>query len=142
MEITTKDAKDTQRLGKKIGSGLKGGEIIALTGNLGTGKTTFVQGLAQGLGIKERVLSPTFILMRQYQGELDLYHLDMYRLDTNFYEEVRNLGLQEIWGKEKNVVVIEWAEKIKDHLPSGTIWIDFTQIGEERLVKSDFSVKF
>ena len=142
MEITTKDAKDTQRLGQKIGSGLKGGEIIALTGNLGTGKTTFVQGLAQGLGIKERVLSPTFILMRQYQGELDLYHLDMYRLDTNFYEEVRNLGLQEIWGKEKNVVVIEWAEKIKDHLPSGTIWIDLTPIGEERLVKSDFSVKF
>ena len=138
MEVTTSNAQATCRLGQKIGAYLKGGEVIALTGNLGAGKTTFVQGLAQGLGIKDRLISPTFILMRQYQGELDLYHLDMYRLEANFYEEIRNLGLSDVWGKEKNVVVIEWAEKIKEYLPDNTIWIDFTQKAEERIIKSDF----
>ncbi len=137
MEVITKDASSTQRLGQKIGASLKGGEIIALTGNLGAGKTTFVQGLAQGLGIEDRVTSPTFILMREYHGALNLYHLDMYRLENNFWEEIRNLGLTDLWGKEGNVVIVEWAEKIKEYMPENTIWIDFTQVGEERLIKTD-----
>ncbi|MEK7526001.1 MAG: tRNA (adenosine(37)-N6)-threonylcarbamoyltransferase complex ATPase subunit type 1 TsaE [Patescibacteria group bacterium] len=137
MDIITKDAESTQRLGQKIGSTLKGGEIIALTGNLGAGKTTFVQGLAQGLGIMDRLTSPTFILMREYYGELNLYHLDMYRLENNFWEEIRNLGLTDLWGKAGNVVVIEWAEKIKEFLPESTIWIDFIQKEDERIITTD-----
>ena len=133
MEFTTQNAKQTQNFGKKYGSSLKGGEVIALTGNLGAGKTTFVQGLADGLGIEDRIVSPTFILMRNYQNnDINLYHLDMYRLDDNFEDEVRGLGLRDVWEKPENIVVVEWAEKIKHLLPSKTIWIDIQNLGEEK----------
>jgi tRNA threonylcarbamoyladenosine biosynthesis protein TsaE len=124
MDILTQSTKETQNLGHKIGASLVGGEVIALTGNLGAGKTTFVQGIAQGLGINDRVTSPTFILMRSYSNQtLTLYHLDMYRLEDNFDEEVRNLGLKDIWGKPDTIVIIEWAEKIKHLLPVNTRYI-------------------
>ena len=133
MEVLTQSTKDTQNLGHKIGVGLAGGEIIALTGNLGAGKTTLVQGIALGLGIEARIISPTFILMRSYSNpSLTLYHLDMYRLEDNFDEEVRNLGLKDIWGRPDSVVVIEWAEKIKHLLPQNTRFIDIQSVGEER----------
>lgn len=100
---------------------------------MGAGKTTFVQGLAEGLGIKDRIVSPTFILMRNYVSDpLNLYHLDFYRLDDGFDEEVRNLGLIDIWNEEDSVSVIEWAEKIKDLLPKKVIWIEFESLGEDR----------
>lgn len=100
-------------------------------GDLGAGKTTFVQGLAEGLGIKERILSPTFILMREYGN---LYHVDLYRLEEGIDEEVRNLGLTDIWGKKDNIVIIEWAEKITDLLPENTIWMNFEILDEGRRI--------
>lgn len=138
METITKDAAATKALGRKIADQLKGGEVLALVGDLGAGKTTFIQGLAQGLGIKQNIISPTFILMRSYKADSDkmLYHLDLYRLEQDFDKEFQNLGLGDIWGKPQNLVVIEWADKAKELLPKNTKWIEFEYLGEdERTVK-------
>ena len=129
MEVVTKNDTKTRELGKRIAHQLKGGEILALVGDLGSGKTTFVQGLAKGLGIKKRVISPTFIIMRHYPIA-HFYHIDLYRLEKNIEHEIKGLGLEEIWGKQENIVAIEWAEKIKDLLPKNTIWITFEQFDE------------
>jgi tRNA threonylcarbamoyladenosine biosynthesis protein TsaE len=109
---------------------LGGGGILALTGNLGSGKTTFVQGLAEGLGIKSRIISPTFILMRKY--DKNFYHIDLYRLEEKVEQEVKNLGLEDIWTNPQNLVVIEWAEKIKNIIPKTAIWIKFENLGGDK----------
>lgn len=138
MEIFTKDARETQKFGKEFAANLKGGITLALSGNLGSGKTTFIQGLAQGLGIKQRIISPTFILMKEYEyggvGEREgkLYHIDLYRLEENVEQELRNLGIEEIWERGENVVAIEWAEKVRGVLPKNTTWIKFEDLGDDR----------
>lgn len=130
MEVTTKASSETQKVGRNFAKQLKGGEILALVGELGAGKTTFVQGLARGLGIKQRINSPTFILMRSYPVTqlpnnliTNFCHIDLYRLEGDLTDEVRNLGLDDIWGKKETVFVIEWAEKIRDIIPKNAIWI-------------------
>jgi tRNA threonylcarbamoyladenosine biosynthesis protein TsaE len=135
MERITKSAAETQKLAHELASTLKEDgtkrNVIALIGDLGSGKTTFVQGLAKSLGIVVRLVSPTFILMRRYQMKKGmLYHLDAYRIDQNVQEEVENLGLSEIWDDKENIVVIEWAEKIQKFLPKDTIWINFEYVDE------------
>lgn len=134
METITQNAGETQELGRKIGSDLKGGETLALVGDLGSGKTTFIQGLAEGLGAKTRIISPTFILMRTYElpEEKAFYHIDLYRIEHNLESEIGNLGIPDIWGKKDNIVAIEWAEKIKDLLPKNVAWIKFEDLGEEK----------
>lgn len=133
MEVITKSARETFDLGKKIGSTLKGGEILAFVGGLGAGKTTFIQGLAEGIGIKNKIVSPTFILMREYDN---FYHLDLYRLEGDIEKEVRDLGLFDIWRDFKNIVAIEWAEKLEIKWPKNTKWIRFENINEdERRIK-------
>lgn len=148
MKITTKTALETKGLGEKFATKLSGGEVLALSGDLGSGKTTFVQGLASGLGIKQRVISPTFILMRKYNTQLKIksskfkitnqsskvyfYHVDLYRLGGNIEGEVKNLGLDEMWGKPENIVAIEWADKIKKILPKNAIWINFKSLNSGR----------
>ena len=113
--------------------------MIALTGDLGAGKTTFVQGFAEGLGIKARIVSPTFIIMRTYRVDgkshrfHNFYHLDFYRIEGT-EEDVESLGLTEVWNAPGSVVVVEWAEKIKDFLPTGTIWINFEVDGTKRKI--------
>lgn len=140
MEIITKNAQETKKFGQSFSNSLKGGETICLVGGLGAGKTTFVQGLAKGLNILAQISSPTFIIMRHYGVPAlqstgskigTLYHLDLYRFEKNVAEEIRNLGLFDIWEKPENIVVIEWAEKIKEILPKNSIWIDFKNISEE-----------
>ncbi len=116
-------------MGKKIGASLKAGEILAFTGGLGAGKTTFIQGLASGLGIKNKIVSPTFILMRKYDN---FYHLDLYRLEGDVEKEVENLGLFDVWKDTKNIIAIEWAEKLKTKWPKNTTWIRFENLDEER----------
>lgn len=111
---------------------------MALSGDLGSGKTTFTQGLAQGLGVKERIVSPTFILMRQHEVKSEkgkvksLYHIDLYRLEEGLEQEFKNLGIEDIWQKPENIVAIEWAEKVKDLLPDNTVWIRFEDLGGDR----------
>ncbi|MBI4032977.1 MAG: tRNA (adenosine(37)-N6)-threonylcarbamoyltransferase complex ATPase subunit type 1 TsaE [Candidatus Blackburnbacteria bacterium] len=141
MEVFTRSARETAELGKSFADNLKGGETLALTGDLGSGKTTFVQGLARGLGITQRTISPTFILVREYEiahstqnmgHRRKLYHVDLYRLEEKVEQEVKSLGLEDIWGKEENVVVIEWAEKIAPILPKTAKWIKFESLDGER----------
>lgn len=110
----------------KIAKKLKGGEILALSGTLGSGKTSFTKALAKELGVSRTVTSPTFVLMQQYKSKnFWIYHLDLYR--TKNFAEVSALGLEEVWGRKETITVIEWAEKIQDHLPTNTIYINFTR---------------
>ena len=133
MEFITKSALETKSLGKEVASKLEGGVVFALSGELGSGKTTFVQGFAEGLGIKARIISPTFILMRKYGVEdKDFYHIDLYRLEGNIENEVINLGLGDLWEKPENIVVIEWAEKIKNMIPKSAKWIKFENLGGDK----------
>lgn len=120
--------KDAQKRGAEIAKTLKGGEILALSGPLGAGKTTFVKALAKALGIKQNVKSPTFTLMQVFRFTLQkkpaiLYHLDIYRL--NEAKDAEALGITENWGKKDTVTVIEWADKIKNSLPSHTQFLEF-----------------
>ena len=113
----------TQKIAAEIAIKLKSG-VIALTGNLGAGKTTFTQGFAKALGIKDKIISPTFILIRQHQipkTKKILYHIDLYRLDDPI--DIKSLGIDEIINNSDNLVLIEWAEKIKEYLPKDTIFI-------------------
>ncbi len=106
----TNSFEETQDLGKELAKTLKGGELVALYGNLGGGKTTFVQGLALGLGIKRRIISPTFIIIRSYKILINkkiknFFHLDLYRTGTS--DDIRGLGIDEIIGNSNNIVVGE-----------------------------------
>lgn len=140
MEFITKSPAQTKEVGKKFADFVidekKNSFTAALVGDLGSGKTTFIQGFAQGLGIKQRIISPTFILVRMYQlpgrGIFEsFYHIDFYRITQDPYKEARNLGLSDILSKKGNIVVIEWGEKIKNILPKGSYWIEFENLGEE-----------
>jgi tRNA threonylcarbamoyladenosine biosynthesis protein TsaE len=106
----------THQLGAELGQVLPAGSVLLLQGNLGAGKTTFVQGLAQGLGIADAVVSPTFILLSEYlEGRVPLYHFDLYRLETP--AAVRSLQVESYWEGlevEPGVVAIEWAERLPD----------------------------
>lgn len=127
----TNSFEETQNLGKELAKTLKGGELIALYGNLGGGKTTFVQGLAMGLGIKRRIISPTFIIIRTYDlRPKTFYHIDLYRTETA--EDIRGLGIDEIIGNSNNIIVVEWAEKMKDFLPEKRIDIYFEYLDENK----------
>lgn len=106
-ETLTHGGEETEALGARLAKRLKGGERIILEGDLGAGKTTFTKGLAKGLGIKETVLSPTFVIAKSYEGEkLTLNHLDMYRLEDE--TETETLGVEEMLADEKAATVIEW----------------------------------
>lgn len=119
-QIILKTENDTQNFAIKLAKSLKGGEIIALEGDLGAGKTTLTQYLAKALGVKAKVTSPTFVLMKIYEisnkkyGLRNLVHVDCYRLDDP--QELFYLGLEEYLNKNDSVVIIEWADKIKDYL--------------------------
>ena len=107
-------------------------KIIALTGELGAGKTTFVQGFAKGLQIKDKIISPTFVLIRQHKipdKENILYHIDLYRLEGKI--NINELGISELLNSE-NLVLIEWAEKIRKYLPKNTVKINLEKLGENK----------
>jgi tRNA threonylcarbamoyladenosine biosynthesis protein TsaE len=117
-------------LAKELSKTIKGGEVFALMGNLGSGKTTFVKKIAKELKIKKHVTSPTFTIMNNYSVNINglkktLLHLDLYRLKNA--TEVWMLGLKEIWAKPQTITFIEWAEKIKEHLPKNTKIIKFKE---------------
>ena len=114
LELTTHSPQQTQRLGSFIGRLAAGGDLYLLSGNLGTGKTCLVQGIAFGLGVKEYACSPSFMIAREYHGRLKLCHLDLYRLDR--IEEIADLGIDE-YIREDSVCAIEWAEKGHAALP-------------------------
>ena len=128
-EYKSQSQSETENIAKKIISQLSGGEVLALVGNLGAGKTVFVKGLAKALGIEENVTSPTFVLMKIYQTNdkkiKRLVHVDCYRLDKA--EDLEEIGLSDYLNDPENIVVIEWADRITN-LPKNTINIDIEYI--------------
>lgn len=125
----TQSALETQNFAKNIALTLRKGGVLALYGDLGSGKTTFVQGLAQGLGITRRIVSPTFIIMRTYeQQKVALYHVDLYRIQT--IQDIEGIGLMEILADKNSIVVIEWPEKLGTLLPSHTKKMHFRFLSE------------
>lgn len=127
----TNNREETIFLGEKIAQNLNLGERIFFFGNLGGGKTTFIQGLAKGLGIKRRIISPTFIILRHYGLENgDFYHIDLYRTQSNI--DILGLGIDEILKDQDNIVAVEWSEKITDLLPNKRIEIYFKYLEEDK----------
>ena len=127
---------ETIELAAQLVHKVKNGQILALSGDLGTGKTHFVKGLALGLGIKQTINSPTFVVLKKYplpkpHGQIKyLIHLDCYRL--NSAEELLDLGWDEFINDPTNLVVVEWAEKIKSALPTKARWIKFKSLSENK----------
>jgi tRNA threonylcarbamoyladenosine biosynthesis protein TsaE len=123
LAVRTRSAGETTSLGSRIGALLKPGEVLLLVGDLGTGKTTFVQGLAAGLGIGTRPRSPTFTMVHTYDGgRYPLVHVDLYRLDTS--HEVLSLGLEELF-EPPAVAVVEWGEKATPIVGDHYLELDF-----------------
>jgi tRNA threonylcarbamoyladenosine biosynthesis protein TsaE len=130
FKFTLSDADATRQLGFDLGSLLKPGDIVALSGPLGAGKTTFAQGLALALGIKDPISSPTFVLMNEYEGLIPLLHLDAYRMEGFNYEELRDAGWEEFLGRFDAVRLIEWPEMVANELPKPRFHV-FMEIDEE-----------
>lgn len=124
----TKSAKETEKLGEGIGSRLIGSEVFALSGDLGGGKTTFVRGLARGLGCRQIPKSPSFVLLNIYDCKkgLKLAHFDLYRLEGK--SDLDSTGMNDYLGKMDIVSTIEWAEKARNFIPKGAVWIKFQHI--------------
>lgn len=123
MIYITGSEQETKKIAEGFAKTTKA-NIFALTGELGAGKTIFAQGFAKGLDIEEKIISPTFVLIRQHQipnSRKTFYHIDLYRLDQ--VNNISQLGLDEIWSNPNNIILIEWAEKIKDFLPQNTVKI-------------------
>lgn len=121
--------KETKKLAQDLARDTKA-HIFALTGDLGAGKTTFVQGFAQGLGIQEKIISPTFVLIRQHRLPSktgSFFHVDLYRLEDD--PSIKELGLEELWSDPNNLVLIEWAEKIDKYLPKEAVKISIQKTG-------------
>ena len=128
--ITTKSAGETQKIACILAKELRPStraRVIALQGELGAGKTTFAQGFAQALGIKENVLSPTFVLMKIYSLKKSIFrrlvHIDCYRIASP--KDLAPLGIKEILKDPRNIVLIEWPERIKKIIPRDAIWLKF-----------------
>jgi tRNA threonylcarbamoyladenosine biosynthesis protein TsaE len=130
IEIKTYSPDETAHLGEAMGRGADGGLVLALTGELGSGKTKLTQGIAKGLGVPEdlQVTSPTFTLINEYPGRLCLYHFDLYRISGA--DELIDLGYEEYFYGD-GVVVIEWAERAKDLLPPGRVDVGISILGED-----------
>lgn len=128
--FSTNSYKQTQELAKKIAKDLDF-NIIGLRGDLGGGKTTFTQGFAKALGVKDKILSPTFVILKKFKKNKGyLYHIDCYRLNNS--NELLELGFNDIIKDKDNVVVLEWADIVRDVLPEKTIFIDFEFIDKNK----------
>ena len=124
MTIITQSEKQTLNLGKNFALELKGGEVIGFIGELGTGKTVFIKGLAQGLNIKNIITSPTFVLMKVYKTKgviKQLCHVDAYRLNSS--QDLIDIGIKDYLSKKTAVTVIEWANQVKNILPKNKILV-------------------
>jgi len=130
--MISKSAKQTQKIAKELAEKVLRKKknqdhafVMALKGDLGGGKTTFVQGFAKGLGIGEKITSPTFVIYKKYGN---FYHFDCYRIKKP--KEILDLGFKEIIQDPKNIVVIEWADRIKRIIPKHALWIDFNFVDQ------------
>ena len=129
--VISDSPQETYNVGKLLGENLQPGDLVALCGELGAGKTCLTQGIASGLGVSEEYLvtSPTFTIINEYPGRLTLYHLDLYRLSG--VQDLDEIGYEDCF-TDSGVVVMEWAEKVKEVLPGNTLFIFLTYIDESK----------
>ena len=127
FELYTTDSNETDEFAAKLAGFLRPGDVIALEGDLGAGKTTFTKGLARGLEIKKTVNSPTFTIIKEYHGRMPLYHMDVYRV-ADSYED---LGFDEYFDGD-GVTVVEWAHLIEEQLPTNRLTVFLFQEGQEK----------
>ena len=133
MQFVSHTPEETLEIGRTIGAKCKSGTVVSLRGSLGAGKTVIAKGVAEALGIKDAIVSPTFTLIQEYQGtQLQLFHMDLYRLSGT--DEFEMIGGEEmLYGKA--VVLIEWSEKIEEMLPDGTVFITIDiQPNQDRVI--------
>ncbi|MGB7805389.1 MAG: tRNA (adenosine(37)-N6)-threonylcarbamoyltransferase complex ATPase subunit type 1 TsaE [Actinomycetota bacterium] len=123
LELRAPTAEDTREVGEALSASLRARDAVVLTGELGAGKTTFVQGVARGLGIEDQVSSPTFTLVKEYRGILDIAHVDVYRLER--VQDVVDLGLDEL-GDGEGVLLVEWGDAVEDLLPDERLRVELT----------------
>ena len=130
IQVTTRCLEETQLLGQKIGALISAGTVICLTGDLGSGKTSFVQGLAMGLGVPDDyyITSPTYVLINEYPGRYPLFHVDLYRIEDPV--DFEDIGLYEIL-HGKGVVAVEWADKLSKDFLSEYLSIHFEILNNE-----------
>ena len=128
MQYITHSPEETRALGRTLAQALQGGAVVAFTGDLGAGKTAFVSGMAEGLGIEERVTSPTFTIVNEYEGgRLPLFHFDMYRLGSA--DELFHIGWEDYLARN-GVCAVEWSENVDEALDGDTIRVDISR-GED-----------
>lgn len=140
QKFITNNADETTELGKKLGSLLKGGTVVAFFGGLGMGKTAFTRGLAQALCVKEEVSSPTFAIVNDYGGNPPLYHFDMYRVET--WDDLYSSGFFDFY-EAGGILAVEWSENIENALPENTIRVEIER-GEsdnQRIITIDGGVQ-
>ena len=127
--VPTSSEKETLRVAERLGKKLRAGDVVALVGEIGSGKTLFIKGLCQGLGVKEakEVKSPTFVLLHIYKGRIPIYHFDLYRLEQE--KELETLGFDEFLSNRETVSLIEWADRAPGRIPSPAIWIELNITG-------------
>lgn len=116
----------TQELGERLGRALAAGDTVALVGELGAGKTAFVQGLARGLGVRGRVASPTFTIVNEHEGRVPLFHVDFYRLESA--HELANIGFDDYFARG-GIVVVEWADRFPEALPADRLDVRIEIVG-------------
>ena len=131
ITLISRSAEDTQIIGKIIGENLSNGDVVALIGELGSGKTCITQGIARGIGVPEeyQITSPTFTLINEYPGKTILYHVDIYRLSGS--QDLEDMGYEEYFYTD-GIIVIEWAEKIKELLPEDCFYIHLRYLDENK----------
>lgn len=123
VELRAETADDTRAVGDAFAGLLRARDAVILTGELGAGKTTLVQGIAHGLGVTDRVVSPTFTLVREYHGRLEVAHVDVYRLER--IQDVVDLSLEEL-GEGEAVLLVEWGDAVEEVLPADHLTIELT----------------
>jgi tRNA threonylcarbamoyladenosine biosynthesis protein TsaE len=131
LELSTRTPEETRKVAAALAELLVPGDVVSLTGDLGAGKTCFVQGAARALGVEDAVASPTFVLVREYRGDLPVYHVDVYRLDR--LQEVIDLGFEDLLDPS-GVVFIEWGDVIDALLPDSYLEVRLTT-GDEETVR-------
>lgn len=127
IEFVSKSEKETQNFAREFSKTLPRGSVIAFEGDLGAGKTAFTRGLAEGLGCKDSVSSPTFAIVNEYDGEIPLFHFDMYRIET--FSELYSIGFFE-YLERGGICAIEWSENIYSALPDDAVFVKIEKISE------------
>lgn len=129
--INLNNLEETEKFGIFLGENLRPGDVVCLNGDLGAGKTTLTKSIAKGLGIDDYVTSPTFTIVNEYYGDINLYHIDTYRLDDKI--DVEYLGFDEYFYSD-GVTIVEWADKIKDALPEEYMEINISSKDDKRIL--------